>query len=89
MDNSALKKTPIGAYANIEFDDGEQIDGYYISFGTYRDDDYSPNGEIFDNFGVADSRIFYYAPEGESELIELMKPNKWNDFKILSYSLEY
>jgi len=82
------KTAPIGAYCNIEFNDGDIVDGYYISFGTYRDDDFE-DGEIFDNFGVADSRIFYYAPEGEAELIELMKPNKWNDFKILSYSLEY
>lgn len=80
---------PIGAYANIEFDDGDQVDGYYISFGTYRDDDEHEEGEIHDNFGVADSRIFYYAPQGEAELIELMKPNKWNDFRVLSYELTY
>lgn len=83
-----MSANPIGAYCNIEFDDGEQVDGYYISFGTYRDDDEN-EGEILDNFGVADSRIFYYAPEGEAELIELMKPNKWNDFKILFYTLEH
>lgn len=76
----------IGAYVNIEFNDGELVDGYYISFGTYRDDD-EHEGEIYDNFGVPDSRIFYYAPEGEAELIELMKPNKWNDFRVLSYEL--
>lgn len=84
----APKNDPIGAYVNIEFDDGQRVDGYYISFGTYQVDD-SDDGEIFDNFGVSDSRIFYYAPEGEAELIELMKPNRWNDFRILSYSLEY
>lgn len=82
------KRDPIGAYVNIEFDDGQIVDGYYISFGTYRGDDFE-DGEIFDNFGVADSCIFYYAPEGEAELIELMKPNEWNDFRVLSYSLEY
>lgn len=80
--------TPIGATANILFDDGDRVDGYYISFGTYRDDD-EHGGEIVDNFGVPDSKIFYYAPEGEAELIELMKPNKWNDFQILSYELEF
>ena len=82
--------SPIGAYACIYFkDDGQEVDGYYISFGTYRDDDEHQEGEIFDNFGVADSRIFYYAPEGEAELVELMKDNPHNDFKILSYELEY
>jgi hypothetical protein len=78
---------PIGAYCNIEFDDGDIVDGYYISFGTYREDHEDPDAGIADNWGVPDERIFYYAPEGEAELIELMKPNKWNDFKILSYEL--
>lgn len=80
---------PIGAYVNIEFDDGEQVDGYYISFGTYREDEEDADEGLADNWGVPDSRIFYYAPEGEAELIELMKPNKWNDFKVLSYELAY
>jgi hypothetical protein len=84
-----MSSTPIGATANILFDDGVQVDGYYISFGTYRDDDEHEEGEIHDNFGVPDSSIFYYAPEGEAELIELMKDNPRNDFKILSYELEY
>jgi hypothetical protein len=80
----------IGAYVSILFkDDSQQVDGYYISFGTYRDDDYSNDEEIFDNFGVADSKIFYYAPQGEGELMELMQNNPHNDFKILSYDLEY
>ena len=80
----------IGAYCSIQFkDDGQEVEGYYISFGTYRDDDYHEEGEIFDNFGVPDSRIFYYAPEGEAELLELMKNNPHNDFKILSYELEH
>lgn len=83
-----MSANPIGAYCSIEFDDGDRVDGYYFSFGTYEADTNS-EGEIFDNFGIPDSRIFYYAPEGEAELIELMKPNKWNDFKILSYTLEY
>lgn len=78
---------PIGAYVNLEFDDGERVDGYYISFGTYREDEEDPDHGIPDNWGVPDSRIFYYAPEGEEELKELMQFNKWNDFRILSYEL--
>ena len=27
-----MNKTPIGAVCNILFDDGDQLDGYYISF---------------------------------------------------------
>ncbi len=81
---------PIGAYCSILFkDDGQTVDGYYVSFGTYRDDDFNDNSPIFDNFGVSDDRIFYYAPEGEAELFELMQENPYNDFKILSYELEY
>ena len=88
--HSTLTPTPIGAYACILFkDDGGEVEGYYISFGTYRDDDTHEEGEIFDNFGVPDSHIFYYAPQGEAELIELMSDDINNDFKILSYELNY
>ena len=49
---------PIGAYCSILFkDDGQTVDGYYVSFGTYRDDDFNDNSPIFDNFGVSDDRI--------------------------------
>jgi hypothetical protein len=76
----------IGAYCNILFSDGDRVDGYYISFGEYEDGDAL---ELYDNFGVSDTKIFYYAPSGEAELLELMKDNPYNDFKILSYELEY
>jgi len=83
-------KEPIGAYVNILFDDGDTVDGYYISFGECQDDDDDAETlEIYDTFGVLDTRIFYYAPAKETELVELMKDNPCNDFKILSYELEY
>lgn len=90
IDFHSLTHAPIGAYACILFkDDGEEVDGYYISFGTYADDTHEEDVEIFDTYGIPDSRIFYYAPQGEAELIELMSDNCYNDFKILSYELEY
>jgi hypothetical protein len=89
IDFHSLTHAPIGAYACIEFkDDNSIVDGYYISFGTYADDT-QEDAEIFDTYGVPDTRIFYYAPQGEAELIELMSDNCYNDFKILSYELEY
>jgi hypothetical protein len=85
-----MNKTPIGAVCNILFDDGQRVDGYYISFSE------PPNFDEYDNedvpkdaFGVPDDRIFYYTPDGEAMLIELMKDNPYNDFKILSYELEH
>lgn len=89
IDFHATLKTPIGAYCNILFDDGDRVDGYYISFGEMMDDDDAEVLELYDCYGVADSRIFYYAPEGEAELKRLMEDNPHNDFKILSYELEY
>ena len=85
-----MNKPPIGAVCNILFDDGDQVDGYYISFSE------PPNFDAYDNedvpkdaFGVPDDKIFYYTPDGEAMLIELMKDNPRNDFKILSYKLEH
>lgn len=79
---------PIGAYCNILFDDGDEVDGYYISFGDIIDDGDAETLDFKDSFGVSDSKIFYYA-DGEADLKELMKDNPNNDFKILSYELEY
>ena len=85
-----MNKKPIGAYCNIEFDDGDQVDGYYISFSDVPDmDAYDNEDAVKDQYGVPDNRIFYYIPEGEARLIELSKDDLNNDFKILSYELEY
>ncbi len=81
---------PIGAYCNILFDDGDRVDGYYISCSESPDFDEYDNEDVpKDAFGVNDDRIFYYAPDGEAELIELSKPNPRNDFQVVSYELEY
>ena len=81
---------PIGAYCNILFDDGDRVDGYYISFSEPPDFDSYDNEDVpVDAFGVHDDRIFYYTPDGEAMLIELSKPNPCNDFQVISYELEY
>jgi hypothetical protein len=85
-----MNKRPIGAVCSILFDDGDQVDGYYISFSEPPNfDEYDNEGVPVDAFGVPDHRIFYYTPDGESMLIELMKDDPRNDFKILSYELEH
>jgi len=85
-----MNKPPIGAVCNILFDDGDRVDGYYISFSEPPDFDAYDNEDVpKDAFGVPDDKIFYYAPDGEAMLIELMKDNPRNDFKILSYKLEH
>ena len=72
---------PVGASCVVEFDDGDIVDGYYFSFGDYKEETET------DSYGVNDDRIFYYCDGGEAELIELMRSEQ--DFKILSYELEY
>jgi hypothetical protein len=71
------------------FDDGDRVDGYYVSFSEPPTIYEEEEGVPVDAFGVPDHRIFYYAPEGEAELIELSKANPRNDFQVLSYELEY
>ena len=83
---------PIGAYCNILFNDGDRVDGYYISFSeppSFEDEDGDVIDGMTDAYGVNDDHIFYYAPNGEAELIELSKPNPRNDFQVVSYELEY
>ena len=73
---------PIGAYAVIQWlDTGEEVDGYYFSFGEYDDD------SDCDSFGVADDNIFFYC-DGEHALKSYMTAGK-EDFVVLSYELEY
>jgi hypothetical protein len=84
-----MNKPPIGAVCNILFDDGDRVDGYYISFSEPPEFDDDNEDYPNDAFGVPDNSIFYYCPDGEAELIELMKDNPRNDFKILSYELEH
>ena len=78
-----LLKTPIGAYACIQYkDETETIDGYYFSFGD-ETEDYEN-----DSYGVPDEHIFYYCNGGEHEIKSLMIDNS-EDFKVLSYQLIY
>lgn len=75
-------KTPIGAYAVIQYTgESEPVDGYYFSFGDYNEETNT------DSFGVNDDRVFYYA-QGEPDMVALSKPNG-GDFVVLSYELEY
>jgi hypothetical protein len=72
----------IGATATILFNDSDTpLEGAYFSFGG---DSYENET---DSFGVPDSKIFYFA-EDESEMKALMQQGV-NDFKVLSYELEY
>jgi hypothetical protein len=71
----------IGATATIQFNDSDTpLEGAYFSFG----------GDCYENeadeFGVPDSRIFYFV-DGEEDLKALMLQND-EEFKILSYELE-
>ena len=82
-------RKPIGAFCTILFNNGDHCNGYYVSFSmppTYHEDEYDVSN---DAWGVPDVAIFYYAPDGIEELEILSKPNPNNDFRILSYELEY
>ena len=84
-------KTPIGAYATIQYmDEVNPIENYYFSFGDagfdYENDEGQDWGE--DSYGMPDWDIFYYCNGGEEELKSLMLDGN-NDFKVLSYKLIY
>lgn len=56
-------RQPIGADAVIVFDGDEE--NVYISFGDFVED-YAPNGECADSYGVPDMDIFFFgSPEEE------------------------
>jgi hypothetical protein len=77
-------KQPIGAHVNIKWTyDDEEVDGYYISFGEYDED----NAPYCDSYGVSDDRIFFYC-DGEHALKSYMTKGV-EDFVVLSYELEY
>ena len=53
-------KQPIGAVCSILFDDGDQVDGYYISFSELPDLDAYDNEDVpKDMYGVNDDRKFF------------------------------
>jgi len=75
-------KTPIGAYATVQWieDNPAEYSQVYFSFGQFDEE------KEQDTYGVNDSRIFYYAEDQYD--MESMK-NNTHDFKIVSYELEY
>jgi dipeptidyl aminopeptidase/acylaminoacyl peptidase len=83
-------KNPIGAYANITWSDGAEIDGYYFSFGeAYPDEDTGMEGDWSnDSFEVPDDNIFFYCDRGEEQLKSYMKEGL-EGFLIRSYELIY
>jgi hypothetical protein len=76
-------------FCNILFNNGDHCNGYYVSFSAPPDYDEDYYDGANDAYGVNDDQIFYYAPDGVDELEILSKPNPNNDFRILSYELEY
>lgn len=84
-------KTPIGAYATIQYrDEANPIENYYFSFGDAGFDYENDEGQDWgnDSYGIPDWDIFYYCNRGEEELKSLMLDGN-NDFKVLSYKLIY
>jgi len=89
----AVNDEPVGAWAIINWADGENIpefQPYFISFGQWIDID--ENGmdvePTHDSLGNRDDLVFYYCPMGEVEVQLLMK-ECGNDFTVVSYELEY
>jgi hypothetical protein len=75
---------PIGAYTTIQWlDTGEEVDGYYFSFGEYDEE----VDEDHDSFGVPDDSIFFYC-DGEHALKSYMTKGM-EDFVVISYELVY
>lgn len=79
-------RQPIGAWASIEWIDktGYEVpelayETVYYSFSQMEDDAET------DRHGVPDEHIFYYAPEGEAELIK----NDFKEWVVHGYDLVY
>lgn len=72
----------IGATCCVKFNDGDLVEGYYFSFGTYDEENDA------DSYGIPDGSIFYYCNGDEYELQQLMS-NPCGDFEVISYELEY
>ena len=83
-------KQPIGAYADITWNDGDMTDGYYFSFGDANVDEEEGMGGDWlpDSFGVPDDDIFFYCNGGEAELKKYMTDN-CQGFTVRSYELVY
>lgn len=76
----------IGANCLIRYTDLQDEAKVYISFSKVIED---RNGENdLDDFGIPDNQIFYYAEDGEAELIQLMN-SVAGDFVVLKYDIQY
>lgn len=83
LNNPPVKRKPIGAWCEIEnIPEGDTLTAYFSFAGLNEDE-----SALTDGAGIPDDRIFYYCDDGEAEIIELMQSTQ--DFKVLSYSLEY
>lgn len=70
----------IGAVASLKWQDGEECSGYYFSFGQLTED------EEHDEYGVPDTRIFYFVGEGKEGMDALMTEGVEN-FIVTEYEL--
>lgn len=76
-----MQTNPIGAWAEIAYiPEGDTLTVYFSFAGFVEEAE-------TDGAGVSDDRIFYYCDDGEAELRQLMSSDQ--DFKVLSYELEY
>jgi hypothetical protein len=76
--------TAIGAYCRVTYkDEPWNVRHVFISFAE-------DCGEAeCDAFGTPDERIFFFCPNGEEELKELMNGKSKEDFHVHGYSVHY
>jgi hypothetical protein len=81
-----MSRQPIGAQVSIKWLDQlefEPIEGAYISFGEYDEDNET------DSYGIPDECVLYYA-NGVDELKRLMDVDKTpSDFIVVEYNLTF
>lgn len=75
-------KIPIGAYCDIEWNDTPgKFQLVFISFAEDCGD------KDYDAFGTQDTKIFFFCPNGENELKNLMNKKNGEDFVVRDYSI--
>jgi hypothetical protein len=82
---TAQKKSPIGAKVTIAWKNGGSEEVYFSFSEEPIFDQCCSETEIYDDFGVLDNFIFYYAEMGEYELNNC----EFNDWIITGYVLIY
>lgn len=86
-------KEPIGANITYRWKGNDPIRqgliGGYVSFGDYDEERNEGNfDEGCDSFGVHDTRIFHYFPDGVTEMMAYMMEDK-GEFSIVEYVYAY